>query len=53
VLRGSLKLEIWDPMDGQIRPIEAAHAKHATGADLTTVSLKLSPATAVFFVEQK
>jgi hypothetical protein len=52
VLRGSLKLSIWDPMDGRVQPVEARHSKHTTGEDLTAVPLKLKPVTAVFLVQE-
>jgi len=52
-LRGNLKLSIWDPMTGKIRPVDQTHSKDKTGPDLTTVPLKLDPVTAIFLVEDK
>jgi hypothetical protein len=51
-LRGNVNVQIWDPMNGKIRPVEQTHSKNAAGQDLTTVPLKLDPVTAVFFIQQ-
>ncbi|MBN2182638.1 MAG: hypothetical protein JW715_12060 [Sedimentisphaerales bacterium] len=52
ILRGSMDLEIWDPMNGEKRPIEQTHSKSKNGLDLTTVPLKLNPISALFYVQK-
>ena len=53
ILRGQMDLDVWDPMNGAIRPIEATHSKSEQGQEQTTVPLKLAPVTAVFFVSRR
>jgi hypothetical protein len=51
-LRGNLKLEVWDPMNGKIRSTETTSSKTEAGVELTSVPLKLDPVSAMFLVEQ-
>ncbi len=51
-LRGNINVKLWDPMNGKIQPVAAAHSKNAAGQDLTTVPLKLDAVTAVFLVQE-
>lgn len=51
-LRGNINVKIWDPMNGKIQPVEAAHSRNADGQDLTIVPLKLDAVTAVFLVQE-
>ncbi len=51
-LRGNLKLEAWDPTNGQIQQTQSTLSKNQAGEEVTTVPLKLNAVTAVFFVEQ-
>lgn len=52
VLCGSMNLEIWDPMNGQKRPVEQTYSKSKNGQELTTVLLKLDKNSAVFYVQK-
>ena len=52
VLRGSMDLEAWNPLNGVNRNVEQTHSKSQDGRDLTTVPLKLDPMSALFFVEK-
>ena len=52
-LRGNLKLSIWDPTTGKILSVDQTHSKHASGQDVTTLPLKVEPASAEFLVEDK
>jgi hypothetical protein len=52
ILRGSMDLAIWDPMSGQISPLEEEHFQSEDGRQLTTVPLVLPPMTALFYVEK-
>lgn len=52
VLRGSLDLEIWNPMNGQKRLIEQTHSQSQDGQELTTISLNLNPISALFYVQK-
>jgi len=52
VLRGGVDLDVWDPINGQIQPIEETHSKNDQGQELTTVPLKLGAVTAVFLVSR-
>ncbi len=49
-LRGKMDLDLWDPMNGQIRAIEEKQSKNDKGQELTTVPLRLAPVSAAFFV---
>lgn len=51
-LRGSMDLEIWDPMNGQTREAQQTHSKSKDGVDLTTLPLKLEPNSALFYVQK-
>ncbi len=51
VLRGALDLSVWNPMNGEILPIEEKYTETKDGQALTNVSLKLEPATALFYVQ--
>jgi hypothetical protein len=51
-LRGNIKVQVWDPMNGKIRAVDQTHVKNVAGQDLTTVPLKLDAVTAVFFVQE-
>ena len=52
VLRGSMELAIWDPMNGEKRPVEQTHSKSESGQVLTSALLKLSPTSALFYVQE-
>jgi hypothetical protein len=52
VLRGSMNLAIWDPMNGEKRPIEQSQSQSKDGQALTTVPLKLGPVRALFYVQE-
>jgi len=52
VLRGFMDLEVWDPMSGQISPLEEEHPQSKDGRQLTAVPLVLPPMTALFYVEK-
>ncbi len=52
VLRGSMDLAIWDPMNGQKRPVEQTHSQSKDGQELTTLPLKLNPTSALFYVQE-
>jgi hypothetical protein len=52
VLRDSLDLSLWNPMNGEIRPIEGTYSKSDDGTALTLVPLKLEPTAAVFYVQE-
>ena len=52
VLRGSMNLAIWDPMNGEKRPVEQSYSQSKDGQELTTVPLKLNPTTALFYVQE-
>jgi len=51
VLRDSLDVSVWDPMNGEIRPVDETWSKSKDGQELTRITLKLPPATAVFMVQ--
>ena len=51
-LRGSMELEKWNPMDGQIQQAELTHSQSRNGQELTTVPLKLDPVNALFYIEK-
>ena len=42
-LRGKMDLDLWDPMNGQIRAIEEKQSKNDKGQELTTVPLRARP----------
>ena len=52
VLRGSMDLKAWNPMDGSKLPIEQTHSQSKDGQELTTVPLKLDPISALFLVQE-
>jgi hypothetical protein len=52
VLRGFMDLEVWEPISGQISPIEEEHPQSEDGRQLTAVPLVLPPMTALFYVEE-
>jgi hypothetical protein len=50
VLRGKLKLENWDPHNGNLSKFENRFQFNEDGQDYTKCSLKLSPVSSVFWV---
>jgi hypothetical protein len=52
-IRGSVDLSVWDPMTGEIRPLEETYSRSKDGQELTGVPLRLPPATAVFYVKNQ
>jgi hypothetical protein len=53
MIRGSIDLSIWNPMNGKISISEETHTKNDDGVELTEIQLKLKPTSALFFVEEK
>jgi hypothetical protein len=49
-LRGDMKLESWNPHDGEIAPLKTS-VHHQNGRPFTRASLQLEPVKSVFFVE--
>lgn len=53
VLRDSLDLSLWNPMNGEVTPLEESFVEGKDGQKLTQVPLKLGGTEAVFFVDDK
>ena len=51
VLRGTMDLSLWNPMNGEIIPVEETSSNAKDGQPLTTVKLKLNPTSALFYVQ--
>jgi hypothetical protein len=52
LLRDSLDLSLWNPMNGEIRPLDETYIRIDSSSISTQVNLSLDPVTAVFFVEE-
>ena len=52
LLRDSLDLSLWNPMNGEIRPLDETYIRSDSGLMTTQVSLRLDPVNAVFLVEE-
>jgi hypothetical protein len=51
VLRGSLDVSLWNPMNGEITEVDMNHLESKDGQQITRLPLKLAPASALFLVE--
>ena len=51
VLKGKLKLQLWNPQNGEISGCETK-TESKDGIDYTRIQLKLNPVESVFFVSQ-
>jgi hypothetical protein len=52
ILRDSLDLSLWNPMNGEIQPLDETYIKNDSGLTSTEISLRLDPVNAFFFVEE-
>ena len=52
VLRDSLNVSAWNPMNGTIQDIEEEFSKSAEVQSLAHIPLKLDPTSALFFVQE-
>jgi len=49
-IRGSLKLQLWDPLTGNITEVTKAQQTRKNGISYTRFLLKLNPVSAIFVI---